>query len=58
MPFVEKPPANALRSNHATFEIDILLSLFSYFVLPSIHDSFSFLFFLSQRQETMRNSIE
>lgn len=45
MPFVEKPPANALRSNHATFEIDILLSLFSYFVLPSIHDSFSFLFF-------------
>lgn len=58
MPFVEKPPANALRSNHATFEIDILLSLFSYFVLPSIRDSFSFLFFLSQRQETMRKSIE
>lgn len=45
MPFVEKPPANALRSNHAAFEIDILLSLFSYFALPSIHDSFSFLFF-------------
>lgn len=25
MSFVEKPPANALRSNRATFEIDILL---------------------------------